>query len=60
EYEFYSYPQVGERVVCRSRYRDIYQREGKTGPLVFVVIEDEYATKDGRPLLKSINAQIMR
>jgi len=60
EYELFSYVRVGERIKCRSTYRDIYQREGKTGPIVFIVIEDEYATVDGRPLLKSINTMIMR
>jgi len=60
EYEFYSYPKVGERIVSRSRYRDIYQREGKSGPMVFVLVEDEYATSDGRPLLKTTNTNIMR
>jgi hypothetical protein len=60
EYEFYSYAKVGERIHCRSTYRDIYQRNGKSGTMVFVIIEDEYATADGRPLLKSLNTQIMR
>jgi hypothetical protein len=59
EYEFYSYARVGDRILCRSAYREIYQREGKSGPLVFVVIEDEYKTSDGRPLLKSVNITIM-
>ncbi len=60
EYELFSYPRVGDRIKCRSIYRDIYQRDGKTGPMVFIVIEDEYATTDGRPLLKSLNTMIMR
>lgn len=60
EYEFYSYAKVGERIRCRSAYRDIYQRQGKSGVMVMVVIEDEYATSEGRPLLKSVNTQIMR
>ena len=60
EYEFYSYPKMGERIVSRSRFRDIYQREGKAGPMVFVLVEDEYATSDGRPLLKATNTNIMR
>ncbi len=60
EYELFSYPRVGDRIKCRSTYRDIYQRDGKTGPMVFIVIEDEYATADGRPLLKSLNTMIMR
>jgi len=60
EYELFSYPRIGERIKFRSTYRDIYQRDGKAGPMVLVVIEDEYATVDGRPLLKSLNTMIMR
>jgi hypothetical protein len=51
---------VGERIVVRSRYQDIYQRDGRSGTMVFVVVEDEYATADGRPLLRSLNTNIMR
>jgi acyl dehydratase len=60
EYEFFSYPKLGDRIVCRSTYRDIFQKQGKAGEMVMVVIEDEYATADGRPLLKSLNTMIMR
>lgn len=60
DYEFYSYARVGERVMMRSRYRDIYEREGRSGALVFVMVEDEYRTVDGRPLLTSVNANILR
>ena len=60
QYEFYSYARVGERILCRSTYTDIYQREGKAGPMVFVLVEDFYKTGDDRPLLKSINTNIMR
>ena len=60
EYEFFSYAAVGERILWRSRYRDVYQRDGKTGALIFVAMEDEYATSDGRPLLTAVNTQIMR
>jgi len=60
EYEFYSYAKVGERIRCRSTYRDIYQRTGKSGTMVLVAIEDEYASDSGRLLLKSLNTQIMR
>jgi len=60
EYEFYSYAKVGERIVSRSRYKDIFQREGKSGPMVMVLVEDEFTTSDGRPLLTSTNNNIMR
>lgn len=59
-YEFFRYARVGERIVCRSRYKDIYQRNGASGAMVFVVIEDEYATSDGAPLLRSTNTMILR
>lgn len=60
EYELYSYAKVGESIFCRSGYRDIYQKQGKGGPLIFVLIEDEYRTREGQPLLKSLNTMIMR
>ncbi len=59
-YEFFRYARLGERIRCRSRYQDIYQRDGASGPMVFVVIEDEYVTSDGTPLLRSTNTMILR
>ena len=60
DHEFYSHALVGERIRRRSRYKDIHQREGKSGPIVFVIVEDEYETVDGRPIERSTNTQIMR
>lgn len=59
-YEFFRYARLGERIRCRSRYKDIYQRDGASGPMVFVIIEDDYATGDGAPLLRSTNTLILR
>jgi len=44
----------------KNRAEDIFQREGKSGPMVMVLVEDEFATSDGRPLLTSTNTNIMR
>jgi hypothetical protein len=60
EYELFRYARIGERIVCRSRYKDIYQRDGSSGPLVFVVLEDDYATDAGEPLLRVTNTMILR
>jgi hydroxyacyl-ACP dehydratase HTD2-like protein with hotdog domain len=60
EYEFYSHAKLGDRILRRSTYKDIFQREGKAGTLVFVVIEDEYATQEGRSLLKAASTTILR
>jgi hypothetical protein len=60
EYELFRYARPGERVVLRSRYADIYQRNGRSGPIVFVVIEDSYETDTGEKLLRSTNTIILR
>lgn len=60
EYELYRYARVGETVFRQSRYKDIVQREGRTGPMVLVVIEEIYTNEAGELLLKVTNTQIMR
>jgi len=60
EYELFRHARPGERILLRSRYADIYQRNGRTGPIVFVVIEDSYETDTGEPLLRSLNTMILR
>lgn len=60
EYEFFRYARVGERVFRKSRYADIYQRDGKSGPMVFVILEERYQTADGAPLLIAKTTIILR
>jgi N-terminal half of MaoC dehydratase len=60
EYELFRYARVGETIYRQSRYKDIVQREGRSGPMVLVVIEEFYTNQDGEPLLKVTNTQIMR
>lgn len=61
EYEFFSYARVGERIFSRSTYRDLRQREGRSGPMVLVTIEDEYAAgAELRPLLRAVATTIIR
>lgn len=60
DYELFRYARVGERIFCKSRFKDIYQRDGKTGSMVFVVIEDVYTNERGERLLKTTNTIILR
>jgi hypothetical protein len=60
EYTFFRYARIGERIVCRSRYRDIYQKDGRSGPLVFVVLDDAFRTSTGALLLTVTNTMILR
>jgi hypothetical protein len=60
DYEFFRYARHGERIFCKSRFKDIYQRDGKTATMVFVVIEDLYTNERGEPLIKTTNTVILR
>ncbi len=60
DYEFYRYAHLGERIFCKSRYKDIYQRDGKSGPMVFILMEDTYTNESGDLLLRTTNSIILR
>lgn len=60
QYELFRYARVGETILRKSRYKDIYQKDSKNGPLVFILLEDEYRTGHGEPLLNAINTIILR
>ena len=60
EYELFRYARVGEKVFRQARYKDIVQRDGRSGPMVFVIIEETYVNESGEKLLKVTNTQIMR
>ncbi|MFN2447133.1 MAG: MaoC family dehydratase N-terminal domain-containing protein [Vicinamibacterales bacterium] len=60
EYELFRYARIGERIACRSRYKDIYQKDGRSGPIVFIVLEDAYRTASGERLLVATNTMILR
>jgi len=40
--------------------QDIYQRDGRSGPMVFILMEDTYTNESGDPLLKTTNNIILR
>ena len=58
EIEFLRYARHGEQVTQRSRYADIYERQSKNGPMLFVIIETEYTT--GSEVLLRVRKTIIR
>lgn len=50
----------GDRLVITRRLKDIYEKEGKTGPLIFVVTEVEVVTETGEPILCETTSLIAR
>ena len=49
----------GDVISAQARYHDITERRGKSGPMVFVVVETEYRAED-RPLLTTHTTMIAR
>ena len=60
EIEFFRYARHGESVVQRSSYADIYERQSKNGPMLFVVTETEYLTQSGELLMRARRTAIRR
>lgn len=60
EYEFFRYARIGERIYRSSTYLDIYQRDGKSGSMVFVIAADMFTTDNEVPLITVTTTTIMR
>ena len=58
EIELLRYARHGERVTQKSRYADIYERMSKNGPMLFVIVETEYAV--GTEVLMRVRKTIIR
>lgn len=52
EVEFHKYAVPGEQVMVVNRYADIFQKQGKSGPMVFVVVERLFRNEKRELLLK--------
>ncbi len=52
EYEFFKPVRVGDRVSVVCKLVDMYEKEGKSGKLVFVVSEHTYSSQNGEVLAK--------
>jgi hypothetical protein len=60
EIELFRYAERGERITAKSRYDQIYEKEGRSGPMLFVVIEIEYRNAEDDLLMRVKKTQIRR
>jgi hypothetical protein len=58
--QVYQLAHPGDRIRARKKYVDIYQKEGKSGTLVFILVETVYANGKDEVLLKSLQTTILR
>jgi len=58
--EVYRLARPGDRIRAKSKYVDIYQKEGKSGPLVFILVETVYRNNKDETLLRSLQTFVLR
>lgn len=59
--DLFAYAPLGARIAVRSRYADIYQKVGRSGPLLFVSALSEYTVHEtGQLLVRSRQTTILR
>ena len=51
EVEFFQYAKPGEKVTVVNRYQDVFQKQGKNGLMVFLVVERRFRNEKAEPLL---------
>ena len=51
---------AGDELVAVRRLVNIFEKQGKSGPLIFLVRELEVSTSDGEPVMKEIQTAIAR
>ncbi len=60
EIEFFAPIRVGDTITGRCKIIDIYQKEGRTGPLIFVVRECRYTNQKDELVLVEKGSSILR
>ena len=60
EAEFFQLAKIGDQVTATTRYKDVADRTGRSGYMVFVRTETEYRNQDGELLSRVINTSIRR
>jgi len=60
EYRYERPLRAGDRLRCRTRIMDIYQREGRLGAMTFVILEIEGKDDSNEPVFRGKTTAILR
>ncbi len=60
ECEFLQLAKVGDVVSRQLRYAEISEREGSSGPMVFIKVETTYTNQHGEKLMRLVHTTIAR
>ena len=51
DFEFFAPVEPGDTLTCREKVVDIYERQGRSGHLIFVIREKSFTNQHGHPAL---------
>ncbi len=54
EFEFYRPVTAGMTLLARERFLNAYEKQGRSGRLIFYAIEKVFATPDGEPVMRRV------
>ena len=60
EIEFFRPVRVGDTLTGRSKITDIYQKDGRSGPLIFVERSTTYTNQSGKTVILEKSTSILR
>lgn len=59
-FEYLAPVRVGDRITAAGAVVDVYEKEGSSGNLLFIVIETEYSNQDGKQVARLKQTAIRR
>lgn len=60
EYRYQRPIRAGDRLHCRARLHDVYQREGRLGQMTFFIVELDGRSETGEPVFTGRSTVILR
>jgi acyl dehydratase len=59
-FEYFAPVKVGDTITAKGRVADVYEKEGSSGNLLFIIFETEYFNQDGQLVARLRSTAIRR
>ena len=59
-FEYFAPVKVGDRITVKSQLADVYEKEGSSGNLLFIIFETDYVNQDGQLVARLKQTAIRR
>ena len=59
-FEYFAPVKVGDRIIATGRIADVYEKEGSSGNLLFIIFETDYMNQDGQLVARLRSTAIRR